>query len=594
MRTKRVWTGIAAGFLLLTFILPQPALADPAGITLSQNAGYCGDLIKATATVDQAGTYRICWNSRAPAGLEDTFETTGAGNRTTQFSIPVTVRGTYTVYLTREDYSQVATANFTVIPFVKIEPNKGPVGTVVAFSGNGFPASQDIQVSFLGVASTTKGSTTGTWTMNYTIPATPAGPYTFGVGFKEGTESYNLTGKSFQVTPQITAPSSGKVGQTIQVKGTGFGSGEGGIKVTFTRQGTSAEVVAKQGISADAHGSWEATVVVPAVQGGTYGVGASGTVTRARDVPGVSFTMTAGILVEPNSAYVGDTITVTGGGFAPAETGIRVTFDGQSEASSITAHSDGTWGSSFVLPPSAYGAHTVSASGDITPATTATVNTQARIEDFSPIQGAPGDSVSLTASGFPSGQPLTVTIGGVAASGDLRTLPNGNVAINFPVPRGSVPGRQALVVSDGSGATASGFFTVTEKILATPQPISPRDGSTLRSGEVTFQWGATTGGGNVSYTLQISDSPDLATYVRSISDLQTASYTLTEDESLLKGVYYWWVRAEDSYGNQSPYSDSSKFSVSPIPPWVWVVIGVVVFLVLMVVAYRETKFRVTE
>jgi uncharacterized membrane protein YdbT with pleckstrin-like domain len=63
---------------------------------------------------------------------------------------------------------------------------------------------------------------------------------------------------------------------------------------------------------------------------------------------------------------------------------------------------------------------------------------------------------------------------------------------------------------------------------------------------------------------------------------------------LLGGTYYWWVRAEDSYGNLSPFSDSSSFKVSPIPPWVWVVIGVVVFIVLMVVAYRETKFRVTE
>jgi hypothetical protein len=594
VRTKRVWAGIVAGFLLLILTFPQSALAAPAAITLSRDSGYCGDSIEATATVDLAGTYRVCWNSRAPANVEGTFTTTGAGNYTVEFTVPLTVKGTYIVYLTREDYSQLATSNFTVIPFVNIEPDAGPVGTVVGFSGNGFAASQDIQVSLLGAASTTKTSTAGTWALNYTIPATPAGAYTFDVEFKEGTVWYDLVGKSFKVTPQITAPSSGKVGQTIEVQGTGFASDEEGIQVTFTRQGTSQEVVAKQGISADEHGSWEATVVVPVVQGGTYAIGASGTVTRARDVPAVSFTVTAGILVEPNSAYVGDTITVTGGGFAPGETGVRVTFDGQSEASGITAHSDGTWESSFILPPSAYGPHTASASGDITPAVTATVSTQARIEDFSPVEGAPGDSVSLTGSGFPSSQPLTVTIGGVAASGDLRTLSNGNVAINFRVPKGSVPGRQALVVSDGSGATASAYFTVTEKILATPQPISPRNGATLRSGEVTFQWGAITGGGNVTYTLQISDSPDLATYVRSISDLQTASYTVPEDEPLLKGTYYWWVRAEDSYGNESPYSDSSKFNVSPIPTWVWVVIGVVIFLVLMVVAYRETKFRVTE
>ena len=594
VRTKRVWPGIAAGFLLLMLILPQSALADPAAISLSQDSGYCGDLIEATATVDLAGTYRICWSSRTPADVQDSFTTTGAGNYSVEFVIPVTVKGTYTVYLTREDYSQLATANFTVIPFVDIDPDEGPVGTVVAFSGNGFGASQDIQVGFLGATSTAQANTAGIWTLDYTIPATPAGAYIFEVEFKEGTVWYDLAGKHFEVTPEITAPSSGNVGQTIQVKGTGFAGDEDDIKVTFTRQGTSNEVVAKQGISADEDGSWQATVVVPVVQGGTYAIDASGPLTKARDVPDVAFTLGAGILVDPTSAYVGDTITVEGGGFAAGETGIRITLDGQSVATGIAAHADGTWEDSFVLPASGYGPHTVSASGDITPAATATVSTKARIENFSPVQGAPGDPVSLTGSGFSSNQALTVTIGGVAASGNMQALSNGNVAINFQVPKGSIAGRQALVVSDGGGATASAYFTVTEKVLATPQPISPTNGSTLRSGEVTFRWGAITGGGTVTYTLQISDSPDLATYVRSISNLQTSNYTLPEEEPLLRGTYYWWVRAEDSYGNESPYSDSSSFSVSPIPTWVWVVIGVVVFIVLMVVAYRETKFRVTE
>jgi hypothetical protein len=50
----------------------------------------------------------------------------------------------------------------------------------------------------------------------------------------------------------------------------------------------------------------------------------------------------------------------------------------------------------------------------------------------------------------------------------------------------------------------------------------------------------------------------------------------------------------DNYGNKSPWSDFIEFRVSPIPTWVWVVVGLVVLVVLMVVAYRETKFRVTE
>jgi hypothetical protein len=592
---ERIQAAIIAGLLLLMLILPQLALADPAAsISLSQGSGYCGDSIEATATVDSTGTYRICWASRTPDNVRKTFTAAGAENRTIAFVVPETVKGTYPVYLTREDYSQLASSNFTVLPYVNIDPEEGPVGTVVTFSGNGFAASQDIQVSFLGTAATGKANTLGSWTLNYTIPATPASGYTFEVEFKEGTLWYDLVGKHFEVTPKITAPSSGSVGQTIQVKGTGFASKEAGIRVIFRRQGTTVDVVAKDSISADEDGSWEATVVVPGVQGGSYAIDASGALTNAGDVPDVSFTLGAGILVEPSSAYVGDTITVKGGGFAPGETGIRVTLDGQ-VAATLTARTNGTWESSFVLPPSTYGSHTIAASGDVTKnAATATLSTRARIEGLSPREGAPGDSVSLTGSGFSGNQGLSVTVGGVAVSENMRTLSNGNVVINFKVPKGSIKGRQTLVVTDGGGATASTDFTVTEKVLATPQPISPRQGSRLMSGQVTFRWGATTGGNNITYTLQISDKPDLATYVWSKSDIQTSTYTLSEEEALLKGTYYWWVKAVDNYDNKSPWSDSSSFNVFLIPTWLWVVIGVVILIVLMVVAYRETKFRVTE
>jgi len=592
---KRVWPGIAAGFLLLILIFPQLALADPAAISLSQASGYCGDSIEARATVDLAGTYRICWNSRTPDNVKGTFTATGAGNHTVEFAVPETVKGTYGVFLTREDYSELARIDFVVISFVKIDPEEGPVGTQVTFTGNGFAASQDIQVSFLGTATAGKANTVGSWTLNYTIPATPASGYTFGVQFKEGTVWYDLVGKYFEVTPKITAPGSGTVGQTIQVQGTGFAGEEKNVKVIFRRQGTTVDVVAKDNIPADSKGSWQATVVVPAVQGGSYAVDASGPVTRAGDVPDVSFTLGAGILVEPTSAYVGDSITVTGGGFATGETGIRVTLDGQVAATGITARTNGTWESSFVLPASAYGSHTISASGGITTSVApVTISTRAKIEAISPSQGSPGDSVSVTGSGFSSNQRLNVTVGGVAVPENMQTLSNGNVVVNFKVPKGSIKGRQTLVVTDGGGATDSADFTVTEKILATPQPVLPK-GSRLRSGQITFRWGAITGSSNnVTYILQISNSPDVATYVWSKSGLQTSSYTLPEEEALLKGSYYWWVKAVDDYGNESPWSDSSSFSVSPIPTWVWVVIGVVILIVLMVVAYRETKFKVTE
>jgi hypothetical protein len=161
------------------------------------------------------------------------------------------------------------------------------------------------------------------------------------------------------------------------------------------------------------------------------------------------------------------------------------------------------------------------------------------------------------------------------------------------VPKGSTEGSRTLVVTDEGGATASVNFTVTKKTLSTtPLPISPKD-STLRSGTVTFKWQGT---GSTGYTYTLEISGEGSTWSK--SGIAESSYTLTDTEtvteSLTPGTYYWRVKIIDDYGNEGAWSDSTKFTVSPIPTWVWVVVGLVVLVVLMVVAYRETKFKVTE
>jgi hypothetical protein len=588
LRLKRIWVIVVAGLLLLILILPQLALADPGdSISLLPSSGHCTDLIKARATVTVAGTYRICWNSRTPEYCVGTFTADAAGNHTIAFYVPETVKGTYTVYLTREDYSELAYTDFVVSPSVQIDPEEGPVGTEVTLNGYGFAASQDIQVSFLDTVDTDTANTVGSWEVSHTIPPTPGGNYTFEVEFKEGAIWYDLAGKDFTVTPEITAPSSGTVGHAIEISGTGFASEEEDVEVTFDGK----VVEPNTPIVVDEDGSWEATIVIPPLARGTHTIDASGKSTVASDVPDVKVTVGAGILVEQISAYVGDTITVAGGGFATRETGIKITLDGTVVTPAITAKIDGTWKSSFVLPASSYGSHAVGASGDITTAVTTTLNTKARIEELSPVQGAPGDSVSLTGSGFSGVQRLTVTVGGVAASESTQTQANGNVVINFRVPA-SPEGKQTVTATDDGGASASAYFTVNKKVLPTPLLTSPEDESTLRSAQVTFHW--LTSGSDVTYTLEISEVASFTSIFQPRSGIGESSYTLTEEEALPKGTYYWRVKAVDGYGNESPWSDSRRFAVSPIPIWVWVVVGVVVLVVLMVVAYRETKFKVTE
>jgi len=562
-------------------------------------AGICGEIIEVTAIVAASGTYHICWDSRTEASVVETFTATAAGIYTVTFFMPEATKGSHNVYLVNNTYADPATNTFDtfeVLPSVKTDLSEGPVGTEVTLNGYGFSNGQDIRVTLYqggakkGEEKTADANDKGSWTVLYTIPDTPAGGYILKIEGKEGTIWVGWVNKDFEVTPQITVNTdAGTVGQTIEVSGTGFASEEEDIEITFD-----GEVVQTNSpIVADDNGSWEVMIRVPPLQRGTYTIDASGESTRARDVPDIEFILGAGVWVEPGLAYVGDTITVTGGGFAPEETGVEVTFDGTVVATSIPVDTNGSWESSFDLRTSTYGSHTVSASGDTTAAVTTTLNTQAQITELSPAEGSPGDSITLTGNGFRGSQGLTVTIGGVAASGNLQTQSNGNVNISFRVPRGSPEGEQTLVVTDEGGTTDSIDFTVTEKILSTtPLPISPQD-NTLRSGEVTFNWQGETGSTTYTYTIEINTTASSGN-IWSKSDITESSYKLNESETLPKGTYYWRVKVEDDYGNEGPWSDYVEFRVSPIPTWVWVVIGLVVLVVLMVVAYRETKFRVTE
>ena len=567
-------------------ILPQLALADPGdSISLFPGAGHCGDLIEATVTVTIPGRYYVCWGSRTEANIVGIFTATMAGNRTVPFYVREAPKGPHDVFLTTETYDELAKATFVVYPLVSIDPAEGPVGTAVSINGYGFTANQDIRVVFNDTATqTAKADANGSWNASYTIPAAPGGVRALEVEVQEGAAWVVWMSRSFKVTPEITVtPGSGKVGQPIQVSGTGFAEDERGIQITFDGD------VVKKDIPANANGSWDVIVTVPPRQSGPTIVDASGPWTRARDVPDVEFIVSAGILVDPSSAYVGDTINITGGGFLPGETGIRVTFRGQTPVSGITADRYGAWTTSFPLPASPYGDNVVTALGDATAAVTGTINIRARVESISPLEGAPGDSVTITGSGFSSNEELTVLFDGNPAPGDLRSRDNGDVVITLRVPA-TTTGMQTVVVRDDGGASDEVTFTVTQKILPAPAPMLPEDESRLRPGDITFRWGGATGDG-ITYILEISNEP--GNVVWSKPGIEERQYEVPREE-LPQGTYYWRVKAVDEFSNESQWSSRISFRVYAVPTWVWVVVGLVVLTVLMVVAYRETKLKVVE
>ena len=243
------------------------------------DVGICGEVIGVTAIVSIAGTYHICWDSLT--NVKETFTADTIGSYSLAIYTPEATKGDHTVYLVDNTYAQKASAIFTVLPSVKIDPAEGPVGTTVTFNGYGFATSQQLQIKFNGtVVTTTTASSVGSWTLNYTIPVTPGGGYTFDIQAQEGTVWVAWVSKYFKVMPSITAtPSLGTVGQTIAVTGKGFASNEKGIEVIFD-----GEVVSPYIPPANGNGTWSAVITVPPRTCGSYSIGASGTLTRARDV----------------------------------------------------------------------------------------------------------------------------------------------------------------------------------------------------------------------------------------------------------------------------------------------------------------------
>jgi len=589
---KSVQTVIIAG-LLLSMLLPQLALAEEVpeySIKPIPESGFYNRTIKVWATVDQGGQYYVCWDARSLASAVVTIDAPASGNFSASFAVPEAKRGEHTLYLTDDQFGELAEAAFSVDPTTWLNPRRGPVGTEVTINGHGFTANEaNIPIKFHGnQVKTATADAKGSWEASYIITNIPAGDYLFEVGPDREPDEECVMCMCFTVTPEISvSPASGVAGQIIDVSGTGFASNEKAIKVVFDGE------IAEEDISADANGSWSAKITVPRRRTGTYIIDGSGFSTWGRDVPDVTFTIETGVSVAPASAQVGDEITVTGSGFAAWEGGIEVTLDNELlDTGTITVDRHGSWEASFVLPTSTYGPHTVVAYGDITEAADvkqATLNTMAKIE-VTPVEGSPGDSVTLTGSGFPRNETLTVTFANHEVQETVQSLTNGNLSATVTVPAN--PAVELLVTATGGGAQASDDFTVVAKVLPTPQPISPEEGKTLRSRNVTFEWGRIMGSGKITVTYELEIIGPGGSH--RFSDIEALSYQMPGDEALRRGDHTWQVRAIDEFGNESLWSNPTPFTVSPIPTFVWVIIGLVVFTTLMVVAYREGKFKVIE
>lgn len=349
---------------------------------------------------------------------------------------------------------------------VSMSPVQGIVDSTVTV--NGLTSSQTYIIQW-DSSNYSSGTVPSSGTVTFTVPETTGGSHTVQIQNPAGT--LVLT-QSFEVLPSITiSPTSGEVGTTITVNGTGFDDGETDIYITYDDTNMETD------ITADSDGSWSETFAAPASCTGDHDIDAAGDTTTLSSIEDKKFTVKPAISISPQSGGVGTQITVTGKGFAASEASISVTYDSTTVISAITADSKGSWSSKLAVPSSSSGSHTIDASGSTTDADditdiSFTVSPSVNIDVQS---GYVGETINVTGSGFSQNETgIYVTYDGSPLGDSTIANSNGQWSLSRTIPA-SVNGSHII---DAHGVTTPAT-SVTDKTIniAAQIILSPTNGN---------------------------------------------------------------------------------------------------------------------
>ncbi|MDD5647461.1 MAG: hypothetical protein PHY03_00860 [Dehalococcoidia bacterium] len=307
-----------------------------------------------------------------------------------------------------------------------MSPAMGIVGLEVTITGltegNSYKVKWDAEVYKQGVVGSS-GS------IFFIVPEAYGGEHPVIVESPSGTSAFS---GEYIVVPNITIdPNSGEAGTEITVAGFGFGVSEDDIAVTY--DGT----IIKSNISADENGSWSTSFAAPVSSRGARAIDASGDTTKGSDVADKNFTISPVVEMDPTTGGVGTQVTMTATGFASAEGGITVLFSDKEVRSNLTAEVNGSWSTSFAVPPTTRGGHIVKVEGDTTAASDIPdmIFTVAPSVTISPSSGAVDDNIKISGSGFANNETaIEVTFDGAIIERNLLADDNGSWSVETKVP----------------------------------------------------------------------------------------------------------------------------------------------------------------
>ncbi|HXA29863.1 MAG TPA: hypothetical protein VN193_14075 [Candidatus Angelobacter sp.] len=449
-----------------TSLSPTSGPVGTSGVTIQAN----GFSASGSLTVKVAGnTAAIASGGTAGAN----------GSSLVTFTIPSAPHGSQIVTVSDGTNTATSTSNFTVQASVSVSQSSGTVGTTgVTLTGTGFVAGQTVSVTFASNPLTTSPAspqvgTTGGWTATFTVP-----PSTTGAKSIVATDSGSATASTtYAVTPSASvSPSSGNVGSTVTLSGSGFPAGAA-ISATYAGSSITLSGTLTTDGSGNIPTSTPPTFTVPATASGSL-AGAHPVVVTAgsQTAPSVNFTVTPSITLTPSTGAAGSSDTITGTGFA-VTSALTVTFNttGVTLGGSTSTNANGAiTGATYTVPSLGAGPYTVLVKDASNNQATATFTVTAAAFTLT------GVSFSGSVNGIPeTGDAMTLTFSGNVLASTVPATPS--VVFNRP----NSSGAHATVAISGifSGLVdtgGTGYLTQNGNKTATFASTTTVSGTTIK------------------------------------------------------------------------------------------------------------------
>jgi hypothetical protein len=488
-----------------------------------------------------------------------------------------------------------AQVNSAELTYITLSPSAGVPGEEVTVRGYNFTANDWVDVYYYMDAThdmwidDVEADSDGDFHITFIVPESYKGAHIVYAEDETAKSAY----MNFDVEPGLTVdPEEGPVGTTVTVEGLGFAEDEEDIELRYYFDGSDYETVAEN-IEADEDGSWETSFRILPSTKGSHKIDARGHDSSLVAVNDATFKVTPGISVDESSGSVGESIAMTGSGFAANERDIKILFDEEELVTDIRADDTGYWEENFEVPEMPTGEYSVTAEGERT-----------EKEDIgelsfeiqpglvlSPNEGHVGTNLTVTGLGFAANKNIAIKYNG-SQEATAATNNKGSFDATFPVPE-SQYGERQVIASDAAGNNATAIFTMESDPPPIPELISPPDGSRvgfIGSVKPTFEWSAVSDASGVHYSLQIAASANVtatgfADPIVSVTGIVGTNYTLENTEALPYGTYCWIVQAVDGAANAGNWTAVRSFRAGLLPLWAFILIIVAIVALIGTAVY---------